>query len=236
MYSCRQRALAALGKLPAVALLTDVAPDRELPADAFVRLVHQRFPKLPVVAVVHLTSVDVRALLRIAPIGVEEVIAIGIDSPWQVVQSVLTSPAVDASIEMVLSTLRPRIRDDAWPFVTSVVRGASTPISVNDWSARLGVQRTTLLRRLRAVGLPPPTMMLTLGRLLVAAQLLGVHNWTVKHTAAALQYSSAATLRKSLRHHAGVRPHQTRTSSGLDRVMNAVGAILQISYGAERLA
>ena len=113
--------------------LTHVGADRALPADTFVRLVHQQSPTLPVVAIVHLTSADLRALLRIAPIGVEGVIAVGVDSPWSVLQSVLTSPAVEASIETVLTALRPRVTDGAWPFVTSVVRAVKTPVTVDEF-------------------------------------------------------------------------------------------------------
>jgi AraC-like DNA-binding protein len=236
MYSSRQNALAASRKLPAVALLTDLTRDPELPADTFIRSIHQRCPTLPIIAVVHLTSTDLRALLRIAPIGVEGLIVVGIDQPWQVVQSLLASPAVDASIEAVLAMLRPRCRDDAWPFVMSAVRAVSTPMTVDDWSSRLGIQRTTLLRRFRGIGLPAPTTVLTLGRLLVAAQLVGVHRWTVQQTAAGLHYSSASALRKSLRLHAGIRPREARVADILERVMNAAGTILQYSRAADREA
>lgn len=207
-----------------------------MPADAFVRLARQRFPKLPVVAVVHLTSADFRGLLQVAPVGISAVFAIGVDSPSQVLQSVVASPAVDASVEAVLSALRPRVCDAAWPFVTFAVSTASAPTTVEDWSASVGIQRTTLLRRLHGAGLPPPTTVLTLGCLLVAAQLIGVHRWTVTQTASSLHYSSASALRKSLRLHIGVCPHETRSAGGMDRVMNAVGAILQLPGADERPA
>lgn len=103
VYSSRLRALTALRRLPAVALIIDVAADPALSTDTIVRLVHQRCPTLPVVAAVHLTSANLRALLQIAPIGVDGVIVSGVDSPWSVVQSVLGSPALDTSIETVLA-------------------------------------------------------------------------------------------------------------------------------------
>ena len=223
VYSCRRTALAALRKLPAVALLTDLAPGPALPAEAFVRIVRQRYPTLPVVAIVHLTSADMRALVQIAPVGVDGMIAVGIDSPWPVLRSLLASPVVDASAETVLSALRFRVRDDAWPFLTFVLRAAKTSMTVDDWSASLGIHRTTLLRRLRRVDLLPPATMLTLARLLVAAQLVGGHGWTVERTAATLHFSSASALRKSLRLHAGMCPSETRVVGGIDRVLNAVG-------------
>jgi hypothetical protein len=236
MYSSRDHALTALRRMPAAALLTDLGADRGLPVDAFVRVVRQRSPTLPLVAVVHLTSPDVRALLRIAPIGVEGVIAVGVDSPWMVLQSILTPPAIDASIEAVLAVLRPRVSDHAWPVVAFAVRAAKAPMTVDDWSANLGVQRTTLLRRLHGASLPAPATVLALGRLLVAAYLVGVHRWTVRQPAEALHYSSASALRKSLRLRAGIRPHQTRAVGGIDRLFDAVGAGLGPSFSVRRLA
>lgn len=235
IHSCRKQALAALRTATPAALLTDVGADRALPPEVFLRLVHQQFPTLPVVAIVHLTSGDLRGLLRIAPVGVDEVIVFGVDSPWQVLQSVLRPPAIEASVETVLAALGPYVRPNGWPFVAFAVRAASTPLTVDDWSARLGMQRTTLLRKLRGVGLPAPTTLLTLGRLLVAEQLLAVHGWTVSQTAAALHDSSASALRKSLRCHTDIRPHQTRTEGGADHVMTAVRTVY-FDWVAEQLA
>lgn len=234
VYSCRRRALAALRRLPAVALLTDLAADSSMPAETFVRLVHQQSPRLPVVAVVHLTNVDLRALLRIAPIGVDGVIAAGVDSPWSVLESVIVSPAIDASVETVLATLRPRVGDRAWAIVPSVVGVSTTPVTVDDWSTSLGVHRTTLRRKLESAGLRGPATTLTLTRLLVAVQLIGVHRWTVENTSAALHYSSAAALRRSLQLHSGVSPHGTRVPGGVDRAMSAI--VAKLSPSIEKLA
>jgi AraC-like DNA-binding protein len=234
VYSSRWRALAALRRLPAVALITDVAADPALSTDTFLRLVHQRCPTLPVVAAVHLTSANLRALLQIAPIGVDGVIVAGVDSPWSVVQSVLGSPAIDTSIETVLAALRPRVQERAWPFVTSLVRTSTTPATVNDWSSNLGFNRTTLLRKLDCLGLPAPSATLTLTRLLIAVQLLGVHRWTVEKAAGALHYSSGSALRKSLRLHTGICPHQTRAVEGFDRAMSAL--VAKLIPTVERLA
>ena len=231
IHSCRKAALAALSHVSASALLTDARPDPSMPADAFVRAVHRRFPTLPIVAVVHITSVDLRALLPIATAGVDDLIVMGADSPWEVIKSVLGAPALEASIETVLRTLRPWIAADAWPFVSFAVRAATRPLTVSDWSAQLGMQRTTLLRKIRALALPAPTALLTLGRLLVAAELVGAHGWTVKQTAETLYYSSASALRKSLRHHAHVRPHQTHTRNGLELVLDAARRILAVGQG-----
>jgi AraC-like DNA-binding protein len=118
-------------------------------------------------------------------------------------------------LEALLDRLGEVLPGSVHCWLEPVLRSPLEPRTVPELARRAGCSARTLRRTLAAAGLPSPEQLLVWRRLLHAARLLEDGARSVQGVARALQLSSGAALRKSLRTVAGLRPRELAAGGGL---------------------
>lgn len=170
------------------------------------------FPRLPVLAYCHLNRDECRALLALGHAGVDEVVIRGVDDVGIALRRMLTLTDATSQIVREVSDFVPAV---AVPFLTYCVSAARKPTSVERAALALGVTRRTLVNRMSAATLPPPSVIISWCRLLVATQILEETTRTVEQIAMGLHFGSGAGLRNMFRRYTGYSPHEFRRAGGL---------------------
>lgn len=183
------------------------------------------FPSLPRIALAELTPGMVPVLLRLGVVGIREVILAGHDDhPSQVIET-LTTAAARAVSRRLIDDLQESLAE--WPdelrwAVETVLREPAQLHSVRDLAARARMDRRTCVRWFARANLPPPSVMLTVFRVVYAHRLLQDPGYTIEDVAAKLGYAKVRSFTQNVKDVFGMTPGELRVSLTADEAVDLV--------------
>ena len=184
-----------------------------------VRGIREAFPNLPVVAYVIPGRTGSSDILRIAQLGVHELVMQGFDDVGSALRSALESAVRRCGSARVVEAVAPAVPPDVMPFIRYCLDRAADQPSVADAARYLGVHPKTLTYRLKRAHLPAPSTLIGWCRVLLAAQLFESPGRSVAQVALELDFASPAALRGMLRRYTGLRPSELRAHGGLSAAL-----------------
>jgi AraC-like DNA-binding protein len=190
------------------------------PVAPAVRLLRERFLSTPVAVYCALSAETARELLALARAGADEIILRGVDDVGVVVRSVFAHAGMLRVAAQALQVLAPGLPPEVVPVVSHCLVHAREAPSVEQLAGAFGIHRKTLVNRLATAGLPSPSVLISWGRLLLAARLLEDPGRSVEQVGLALNFGSGGALRSMLRRYTGLRPYEIRENGGMDCVLH----------------
>ena len=218
---------AALAARPFVLLVTGPRDVHGATTEGAIRAIRTGFPSLPVVGYVYSrpgVSADVLALARA---GVHELVMHGVDDVGVTLQSIFANALRRTVVERVEAQLRERLPAQLLPFVRYCLTQLDAAPTVPAIARALGVHRKTLVNWMRAAHVPPPRIMATWCRLLVAASLLEDPARSIEQVALSLDFPSGNAFRNVLRRYSGMGPSEVRAAGGMAALVERFSAALQ---------
>ena len=194
---------------------TDVGGRSTTPLIASLRM---GFPNVPVIAYCDPRSVTSAQILDMARAGVNELVMRGVDDVRLALMAALDGAERHCAAERVVAMLGPRLPESIAPIVRFFLHNAARPVTVEDAAAALGVHRKTLFTRLAAAGYPPPSVLASWCRLLLASKLLEDPGRPIERVALDLDFSSGTALRNMLRRYTGLTPVEVRARDGFEHL------------------
>lgn len=183
------------------------------------------FPSLPLILYGELSPTIARILLRLGNAGIREAVIAGHDDHPDRLRDLLVAEATRAvSGELVSAILRSlewcpgELR---WAIET-IIREPGAIQSVQDLADRARMDRRTCGRWFVRAGLPPPSVMLMVLRVLYAHRLLQDPGYTVEDVASKLGYAQTRTLAQNVKEVLGVTPGELRLVLTRDEAMSIV--------------
>ncbi|WP_025413866.1 helix-turn-helix domain-containing protein [Gemmatirosa kalamazoonensis] len=182
---------------------------------AMVRQFRDGFPYLPVLAYCDPYTRGSGHIVDMARAGVSEVLLRGVDDVRLVLGRTIEHARRQCVVDQVYERLAPRLPEAARPIVACFLRHAASTTTVSDAASELGVHRKTLVNRMAAAHLPPPRVINSWCRLLVAAELLDAPGRSVNQVAVDLSFSSGTALRNMLKRYTDLTPSALRAKGSL---------------------
>jgi AraC-like DNA-binding protein len=176
------------------------------------------FPSVPIVAYCDPRIATSAQILELARAGVNELVMRGVDDVRLALTAAMDGAERHCAAECVLARLGSRLPKTIAPIIRFFLHNAGQPVSVADAAAALGVHRKTLFVRLAAAGYPPPSVLASWCRLLVASKLLEDPARPVTRVALELDFASATALRNMLRRYTGLTPVEVRARGGFEHL------------------
>ena len=161
-----------------------------------------------------------REVLTLARAGVHDVMFGGIDDHARAVRRFVDTAAAAGSVDDILRTIAPGLNDALLPFVRYCLENPQVN-SVAAVAEALGIHRKTLFVHCRGASAPPPGIIMTWCRLLLAAHLLATSLRTVEAVALDLGFTSATALRNMTKRYTGMRPTAFRDGTAMPVVTRA---------------
>lgn len=213
--------LAVLGTAHFAALVIEAHDRHGISTEEAIRSIRAGYPQLPILGIAPLGPTTSGAVLALARAGVHELVIRGVDDVGIALRSALQSAMRHAAASRVEEALRSQVPGAARPMLRLGLEHAAHALTVPELARSLGVHRRTLVNRLRAHRLPPPSEFLAWMRLLLAAALLEDHARPIERIALELQFPSANAFRNSMRRYTGLGPSEVRMNGGLACVVAA---------------
>lgn len=185
---------------------------------AAVQSVHGCFPHLAITVYCALDPQSMRDLVEITRAGASEAILRGYDDPRVWFQRCTRRLHSQRGTGVILGHLFPYLPPSTAPLVAYWLQSAHENPTVASAARALGVHRKTLVNRL-AASFPPPRVLLSWCRLLVALEHLEVPTRSVESVALAMNFGSAAALRKLCLRYTSMPLSQLRARGGVDRAL-----------------
>jgi AraC-like DNA-binding protein len=183
------------------------------------------FPSLPLILYGELSPTIARILLKLGNAGIKEAVIAGYDDHPDRLGELLVAEATRAvSGELVAAILRSlewcpgELR---WAIET-IIRDPGAVRSVQDLADRARMDRRTCGRWFARAGLPPPSVILMVLRVLYAHRLLQDPGYTVEDVASKLGYAQTRTLAQNVREVFGLTPGELRLTLSQDEAMAIV--------------
>jgi AraC-like DNA-binding protein len=177
------------------------------------------FPSLPLILYGRLSPTMARVLLKLGHVGIKEaVMADHDDHPAKLGELLVAEAARAISGELVSTILRSlewcpgELR---WAIET-IIREPGSIRSVQDLAERARMDRRTCGRWFLRAGLPPPSVMLMVLRVLYAHRLLQDPGYTIEDVASKLGYAQTRTLAQNVREVFGLTPGELRIALSQD--------------------
>ncbi|HEX6038079.1 helix-turn-helix transcriptional regulator [Longimicrobium sp.] len=184
-------------------------------AAAEIRRLRARYPALELVAYTDFVARPVGDTFHLALLGVRGVVAQGGRDEAALLARCLEDTLGWTPLEALVERLGEVLPASIHRWLEPVLRSPVEPRTVCELARRAGCSARTLRRTLSAAGLPSPEQLLAWRRLLHAARLLEDAERSVESVARALEFSSGAALRRSLRALTGLRPTELAAQGGL---------------------
>jgi AraC-like DNA-binding protein len=216
-------AVARSRPIAAVVSATDAQGRNCLP---LVRTLTQLRPPIPVIGYCAADVTASREVLTLARAGVHEVMFGSIDDHGRAVRRFVETAAKACGVDDILRSITPGLNEALLPFVRYCLEHPHVN-SVAAAADGLGVHRKTLFVHCRGASAPPPGIIMTWCRLLLAAHLLATSLRSVEAVALDVGFASATALRNMTRRYTGLRPTAFRDG-------NAVPAVTQAFLAATR--
>ncbi|HEU4566161.1 MAG TPA: helix-turn-helix domain-containing protein [Gemmatimonadaceae bacterium] len=210
---------AVLARQHVTAVLMELRDRAGALTTSMVALLRRDYPSVPVVVYAALAPTTPHDLLAAAKAGASGIVLKGVDDAGVALRTALTSAADDCVARRIMGELEPalpgRVRRRVQPILEYCVLHARSAPTVDGLARALGIDRKTLVNRLRSAGLPPPSAVIGWCRLLLAAHLVEDAGRTVEQVALELDFPSGAALRNMLKRYTGLQPREVRERGGL---------------------
>jgi AraC-like DNA-binding protein len=183
------------------------------------------FPSLPLILYGELSPTIARILLKLGNAGIEEAVIAGYDDHPDRLGELLVAEATRAVSGELVSTILKSLEwcpgELRWAIET-IIREPGAVQSVQDLADRARMDRRTCGRWFVRAGLPPPSVMLMVLRVLYAHRLLQDPGYTVEDVASKLGYAQTRTLAQNVREVLGVTPGELRIGLSQNEAMSIV--------------
>ena len=183
-------------------------------AQAEIWRLRARHPALELVAYADFAGRPAGDPFTLAQLGVRAVVPQGVPNEAALLAAWLDRAPAWTPLEELIERLREVLPASVHRWLEPVLRSPLEPCTVPELARRAGCSPRTLRRTLAAAGLPSPEQMLAWRRLLHAARLLEDPGRSVESVARALDLSSGAALRKTLKAMLGLRPWELAARGG----------------------
>ena len=177
-------------------------------------------PSVPVIAYIADARASSGDILALARAGVHDLVRSGFDDVGFALGAALASASAACATSAIRAELECLVAPDTWSFVSYCLTRAHGPISVGAAAAALGLDRRTLVRRLKRASLPPPRRVAGWCRVIAAARLLDEPIYTLEQAALRLEFPSGTALRNMLVRYTGLRPREIRENGGARCVLH----------------
>lgn len=182
-----------------------------------------RYRSVPLVVYAALTPRTVRVLAELGRAGCGALVLHDVDDdPWQLRAVLAAQPGVQLSARLV-DRLRPSLRHVPREVATALARVIHTPAafhSVPDLATAAGVSRRTIYRECERARLASPREVIAAARALRAYALLRESDQAIEEVAAALRFSSAHHLTKTMRWACGMTTARARERIAPDEFLD----------------
>jgi AraC-like DNA-binding protein len=216
----------AMQRIPFDVLVIEPTDVDGRPTAETIRSIRERFPRMPVLGHVLMRPGMSGHILSFARTGVHELIVAGVDDSAQVLRVALRRASRRCLAEEVFEEVQPVLPADAAQFVRYCLENARDALSVTEISTALGVHRRTLVNRMQASRLPPPSELWMWSRVLLAARYLETPGRSVEWVAESVGFPSANALRNALKRYVRLAPGDLRAEGGFARATLAFRAAL----------
>jgi AraC-like DNA-binding protein len=171
------------------------------------------FPSLPLILYGELSPTMARILLKLGNAGITEAVMAGYDDHPSRLADLLVAEATRAISGELVSTILKSLEwcpgELRWAIET-IIREPGSIQSVQDLADRARMDRRTCGRWFVRAGLPPPSVMLMVLRVLYAHRLLQDPGYTIEDVASKLGYAQTRTLAQNVREVFGLTPGELR--------------------------
>jgi AraC-like DNA-binding protein len=214
-----EQALAAARSRPTAAVLsvTDAEGRNCLP---LVRTLTQLRPAVPVIGYCTAEGAESRDVMTLVRAGVHDVMFRGINDHGRAVRRFVETAAAACGVDEILRAITPGLHEAVVPFVRYCLEHPQVR-SVAAVADAMGVHRKTLFVHCRSACAPPPGIIMTWCRLLLAVHLLAKSMRTVEAVAVDLGFASATALRNVMKRYTGLRPTAFRDGTAMPWVTRA---------------
>lgn len=182
----------------------------------------RNLPSLPVALYCQLTAQAAREILVLARAGAGAVLLRDVDDTPPMLRRLLREASSRRVAYESLAELRDLIPDHIAPMIEHLLVEASTATSVGSAASAFGINRKTLVNQFAAARLPPPSIMISWSRLLLATRLLEDAGRSVEQVAVAMGFGSGTALRNMLKRYVGLRPAAVRANGGMRHVLECL--------------
>lgn len=183
-----------------------------------IRVLRQRFPKLGLIAYVTSGAAKPRDMFDAGRVGIDGLVLAELDDAPPAMLALIEQAearGVTAMLRASLGELRPKVRDA----VLVVVTRAHERLTPAGLARVLALPKRVLAKWLAEASFPPPHQLITWGRLIVAAHMLGDRMRSVDGVANALDFPSGSAFRNSCQRYLGATPMEVRERGGADFVI-----------------
>lgn len=214
-----EHALAGACSRPTAAVFsaTDVQGRSCLP---LVRTLTQLRPTVPVIGYCTADGTASRDVLSLARAGVLDVMFRGVDDHGRAVRRFVETASTSRGVDDILRAITPGLHAALVPLVRYCLEHPKVT-SVAALADAMGVHRKTLFVHCRGASAPPPGIIMTWCKLLLAAHLLATSLRSVEAVALDLGFASATALRNMTKRYTGLRPTAFRDGSAMPVVTRA---------------
>jgi AraC-like DNA-binding protein len=205
------------GQRPVDVAVVDLYAEGPANFDA-VRRMRTRFTGTALVAYVAFASEKVRDLFDLGRAGVVGLLLQDSDDRPRAIRNVVErAEARGAAQELrrLLASHSPAIRDAVLVAVTR----AHEQLTADRLAEIVGVSRRTLSGELLRAGFPPPSKLVTWGRLIVAGQMLADRHRSADAVARALMFPSGSAFRNTCQRYLRLKPGEVRQAGGASAVL-----------------
>jgi len=220
-WSC---ALDSIRNQPVEMAVVDPGLDGE-PRSQEVERLRVLFPSLPLILYAKLSPAIVPVLLRVGEAGIRQVLLDGYDDhPARLSDALVDEAARVLSRQLMVEiddVLEGFPRELKWALET-MVREPGSFHTVQDLADRARMDRRTCTRWFTKAHLPPPSVMLTVIRVVYAHRLLQDPGYTVEDVAAKLGYAKPRSFAVHVRDVFGMTPGDLRVSLAPDEAVRIV--------------
>ena len=182
------------------------------------RRMRARFGTVNVVAYVALLPERTRDLFDLGRAGVVGLLLTDLDDRPRTIRSVVERAEARGAADELrqhLAAQTPVVRDAVLVAVTR----AHEHLNGKLLAEILATSRRTLSSELERAGVPPPSKLVTWGRLMVAGQMLADRQRSADAVARALDFPSGSAFRNTCQRYLGLKPGEIRAAGGASAVI-----------------
>lgn len=198
---------------PVEMAIVDPALERGEPRAHEVERLRVLFPSLPIVLYTHFAPAVAPTLLQLGSLGVQSVVIVGHDDYPQHLSEVLSAEAaqaVSAKLIAGLDDLLAKCPGELRWAIETMIREPADVQSVQQLAERARMDRRSCVRWFARAELPPPSVVLTVLRVIYAHRLLQDPGYTVEDVAAKLGYAQTRTFAVNVKEVLGMTPGEIR--------------------------
>jgi AraC-like DNA-binding protein len=182
------------------------------------RAFRDRFPGVVLVGYIALARALPQHLFELGQIGVNALVVADHDDAEDRLLA-LADHGDAGTIAALVDRSLPHVHEDVRRAVLTAVGRAADNLSPVALVEAIGISRRTLSQRLASENFPPPRVLLTWGRLLVAARLLEDDRRSADAIARSLHFPSGTAFRNTLQRYLHATPGQIRARGGAPYVL-----------------